>query len=493
MSDGGSSSTSRAARSGSGEARDAVITVEVDGRVVDLDEGAQRMFGLRRADALGRPAADLLSRGHSPSRVRHRDLAAVLAERPTRLLNRRFEARATRSDGSAFPVELAVARTSSAPARFSAWIRDISEHKAVEAEAARRQAMLAQAEALAHLGSWDWSVRTGELRWSDNLYRLFGLEPGQLTPSTDYVVQRAHPDDRERVRRVVEEAARTGHIGPLDYRILNHDGTARYLQSRLVRVEEAEGAGARLVGSVQDVTEQRRVAQEIAAHIAVSEALAAWESFEWGAQELLRRLGEAMEFGVGVLWLPDADTLVARVFWHAGSVDISEFEAAAGRLRLAPGDSLPGRAWSSRQPVDASSLSEGPFVLGSEAAARARLHGAVAIPAVNAEEVLAVLEFYSRTEAHLSSRLLRSLTGIGYELGHFLARRRGELEPNQLTEREVETLQLAARGMSGPEIAEHLVLSPGTVKTHFQNIYLKWGVSDRASAVAKALRQGLID
>jgi two-component system nitrate/nitrite response regulator NarL len=47
--------------------------------------------------------------------------------------------------------------------------------------------------------------------------------------------------------------------------------------------------------------------------------------------------------------------------------------------------------------------------------------------------------------------------------------------------------------MSGPQIAAHLVLSPGTVKTHFQNIYRKWDVSDRACAVARALRQGLID
>jgi DNA-binding CsgD family transcriptional regulator len=62
-----------------------------------------------------------------------------------------------------------------------------------------------------------------------------------------------------------------------------------------------------------------------------------------------------------------------------------------------------------------------------------------------------------------------------------------------LTTRELEMLRFAADGMSGPQIAAHLVLSPGTVKTHFQNIYRKWDVSDRACAVARALRQGLID
>jgi DNA-binding NarL/FixJ family response regulator len=81
---------------------------------------------------------------------------------------------------------------------------------------------------------------------------------------------------------------------------------------------------------------------------------------------------------------------------------------------------------------------------------------------------------------------------MGHELGHFFARRTGELRPHELTVREREILQLAAQGMSGKAIAQHLTLSPLTVKSHFQNIYAKWGISDRASAVAKALREGLI-
>ena len=62
-----------------------------------------------------------------------------------------------------------------------------------------------------------------------------------------------------------------------------------------------------------------------------------------------------------------------------------------------------------------------------------------------------------------------------------------------LTSREEEVLQLAAEGLSGPNIAERLVLSPGTVKTHFQNIYAKLDVRDRAAAVARGLRTGFID
>lgn len=61
-----------------------------------------------------------------------------------------------------------------------------------------------------------------------------------------------------------------------------------------------------------------------------------------------------------------------------------------------------------------------------------------------------------------------------------------------LTPRELEVIELASEGLSGPAIAERLVVSPGTVRTHFENIYAKLGVSDRAGAVARAMRLGLI-
>jgi two-component system nitrate/nitrite response regulator NarL len=104
-----------------------------------------------------------------------------------------------------------------------------------------------------------------------------------------------------------------------------------------------------------------------------------------------------------------------------------------------------------------------------------------------------VLEFYSREDPQLSETLMRSLAGMGQELGYFFAHRIGDLRRSrELTAREREVLQLAAQGLARKAIAQKLSLSPSTVKTHFENIYTKWGVSDRASAVAKALREGVI-
>jgi DNA-binding CsgD family transcriptional regulator len=69
----------------------------------------------------------------------------------------------------------------------------------------------------------------------------------------------------------------------------------------------------------------------------------------------------------------------------------------------------------------------------------------------------------------------------------------GRVLPAALTPREIEVLELAADGLSGPELAEELVLSPTTVRTHFKNIYAKLEVRNRGAAVAKAMRLGMID
>lgn len=82
---------------------------------------------------------------------------------------------------------------------------------------------------------------------------------------------------------------------------------------------------------------------------------------------------------------------------------------------------------------------------------------------------------------------------MGHEIGRFLDERPDELAMPVVTPRELEVLALAARGLSGRQIAARLAISSATVRTHFEHLYPKLGVSDRAAAVATALRRGLIE
>src|SRR5690349_2295990 len=65
---------------------------------------------------------------------------------------------------------------------------------------------LETAEAIAHIGSWEWTLATGSVRWSDELYRIYGLEPGSAPITLDFFLSRIHPDERDRIQRAIQAA-----------------------------------------------------------------------------------------------------------------------------------------------------------------------------------------------------------------------------------------------------------------------------------------------
>jgi DNA-binding CsgD family transcriptional regulator len=359
--------------------------------------------------------------------------------------------------------------------------------------------LLAAAEELAAMGSWQLDLRTMDAVWSDGMYRIHGLEPGSISPGVEMLLSHTHPDDRQRLGKLLASVVKQPDDVPdeglvADYRAQRPDGTAREVRFSGRVERDAVGRPARWLGAAQDVTDQRLTERELHAHYAVSQALRDWESFEEGVVGLLRRLGTALEYQVGMLWLWDEarERLVPRAYWTAPDVDAQAFEEATSGVSMASGQGIPGRVWANGQPAVVEDVSEDLRTVRREAAVSLGLRSAVAFAAVGDDGPLAVLTFYTFDLRPASERLVRTLTGIGRELGRFLAQRRGELGTRRLTGRELQVLQLAAEGSSGPEIAERLFVSPATIKTHFQHIYEKLGVGDRAAAVAHALRTGLI-
>jgi PAS domain S-box-containing protein len=357
---------------------------------------------------------------------------------------------------------------------------------------------LALAEELARMGTWKLDLESGKTVWSDGMYRILGLPPSSDELTEEAVFEHVHPEDRERIERLIADVAERPELVPEEgiehtVRMLRTDGSVRELRA-LGRFECDEDGPARWIGTVQDVTEQRLSERELRAHYAVSQALREWESFELGVVDLVRRIATALEYPMASLWLwnATAEALACRAFWTAPHVDPGDFEESKRRVTFRVGEGKPGRAWQIREPVVTPDVATDPDFRPRDAAVAVGITSAVAFPAVGPDGPVAVLSFYSFEHRVPSAELVRTLTAIGRELGRFLNRRRAELGPRPLTTRELEVLRLAAEGYSGPGIAEELVLSPATVRTHFAHIYEKLGVGDRAAAVAQALRTGLI-
>ena len=468
------------------DAADAAITCDGKGRIVDLTPAAEQLFGVSLADARGRSAMELFV----PKPLREplvRALARVTTAPKAPLRDRTVALEAIRAGGAQFPVEVVVARTSQQPVRLTAWVTELTERRAARAATLRSETLLAQAEEVGGIGSWEWVPEEDRVAWSDNLCRIAGFEPGTFTPTADLWFEGIHPEDRERTQASVQKLLEDDAFPPIEFRLIRPDGEVRHIRSTMALVERTASGARKFVGSVQDITEQRRAEREIAAHVAVAEALAGWESFETGVTLLLCNLAEAMDFDAGVLWVPRDELLRPECVWQSPALQV-DVGATKAPLSFPIGSGLPGLAWQLAEPVVAPPRPREEAPGEGECTLRAVL----AFPALHADEVLAVLEFHSRDRPELTERLVRSLTGISYELGGFLSRRRGELSPGALTPRELSVLQLAARGLSGPRIAAELGLSPATIKTHFEHIYEKLGVGDRGGAIAEALRLGLI-
>jgi len=132
----------------------------------------------------------------------------------------------------------------------------LSERRSAEGELQHERANLAEAQELAHIGSWEWSIRDNRVDWSAELYRIYGLEPGGAVTYGSYL-EHVHPDDRELVRRAVAQALEDAGPFSFEHRIVRPDGGIRWIHGRGRVIAGTAGDAERMVGTSQDITDAK--------------------------------------------------------------------------------------------------------------------------------------------------------------------------------------------------------------------------------------------
>lgn len=122
----------------------------------------------------------------------------------------------------------------------------------------RLERQFAEIQRLAHSGSWEWDIASNVVTWSDELYRIYGVEPKEFEATYDAFISRIHPDDQEMVNQTVQRAYGECSSYAFDHRLVRRDGAVRWLHGRGEVIADEQGSPRRLYGIAVDITERKR-------------------------------------------------------------------------------------------------------------------------------------------------------------------------------------------------------------------------------------------
>jgi PAS domain S-box-containing protein len=197
----------------------------------------------------------------------------------------------------------------------------MEDQKCIQAALLRSQTLLNEAQLISGAGSFGWNVDSGEIVWSDQTFRIFGVDR-TTKPTLEYIVERTHPEDRAAVQETINRASHTGKDFDHEYRLLMADGSVKYVHA-LARAERNASESVEFVGAVTDVTafkETERKLRRSEAYLTEAQRLSHTSSWAWDVRrrEFVYRSPEVYRlFGLD----PKDDAVSPHPFYdriHAG-------------------------------------------------------------------------------------------------------------------------------------------------------------------------------
>jgi PAS domain S-box-containing protein len=354
---------------------DGLWIFDLDGVTTWANARMAELLGLPEERLLGFRAEDALD---AEGRRQFREHLAAMARGEAGQEN--VESKLVRPDGTEIWTLVSWGPLLDADGKRTGWLHRITEYtdrKELVETLRDREQQLATAQAIAHVGSWSWDVATDTVTWSDELYRMYGLDPAEHDATYEGFLNRIHPDDRRRVRGLVEATFAGTDEFAFDARIVRKDGEVRWIRG-LGRVQRnPDGSPRTMGGTSQDITDLKR-ADELAA-------------------EATRRLELLQEMAMAA---NQASSLVEAIEQAARGLPHFTSWAAIGVYMPAEGGTLtrtvlqpPGTGW---EPDPAPLLAERARVSRrvevGPATAHGDTHSIVAIPVLLGGQVAAVIE-----------------------------------------------------------------------------------------------------
>lgn len=141
---------------------------------------------------------------------------------------------------------------------------DVTEQRRTEAALKVSEERLRLAFEAAHLGVWDWDIRSNAVQWSENVHAVFGLSREAFAGTYEAYLSLVHPEDFDRVLKAISQAIQDDADYQIEHRILRPDGAVRWVACRGDVLRDSDGTPVRMVGTVMDVTRRKEIELKLA-------------------------------------------------------------------------------------------------------------------------------------------------------------------------------------------------------------------------------------
>ena len=230
---------------------------DADGRFLFMNRCYIERFRVQRGAIIGRTDYDIFPKEIADT-FRANDRKVLEAGRAIE-----FEEEALEPDGQPHIYFTVKFPLSGMPGVVCGISTDMTERKRTEEALKKSDERLKEAQSISHIGSWDWDITGNSLFWSDEIYRIFGLKPQEFGATYESFLSSVHPDDREAINLAVRDALNNQKTYEISHRIVRPDGTERIVHERGAVMCDGQGNPVRMAGTVQDVTEHRKMEAEI--------------------------------------------------------------------------------------------------------------------------------------------------------------------------------------------------------------------------------------
>lgn len=408
-------------------ASDAIVTIDANSTILFANRATEEIFGYTAAELNGARLTMLM-----PERLRHLHEAGM--RRFIETGEKKFkwqlvEIIGRHKNGEEFPVEISFGEyLEDGRYYFTGVIRDVAERRRSADALRESEERFRQLAENIHEVFWLCKADTHELIYiSPGYAKIWGRPLESLYDAPRSWHDAVHPNDAARIREAIILKQLRGDYNE-EYRILQPDGSIRWIRDRAFPIKNNDGEVYRIAGVAADITARKLLEMRLTVQNIVTHELAKAASLTEATPRILQAVCKYLDWQLGALWVVDnnTDEIYCVEIWQDPTFIADEFIAVSRQARYRRNTGFPSHVWASDSALWVTDIADDDRFPRSQIAAKEGLHGAFGFPIWLGQEVLGVMEFFSTDIRQPDTYLVDVMSTIGSQIGQFAARKRAE-------------------------------------------------------------------